>query len=192
MTETTKTTSQRTKHKNRRCQHVVLSRGAWRQRPRDQSVADRRQVVDGRAGIMRNADHPRTPAFRHGHVSGRNRAMIAFHSTCNTVAQRRRNRGFRRFNEPGLRAPGGSEWGYKHFRQANNRPRPTSEKLTTNYTHRHTHTQPFNGPLSGTTRVGQYQKKHSPTHTHPDHQTFFINFLHLLRFIASSLFSLHA
>ena len=25
----------------------------------------------------------------------------------------------------------------------------------------------FNGPLSGTTRVGRYQKKHSPTHTHP-------------------------
>ena len=25
-------------------------------------------------------------------------------------------------------------------------------------THTHTHTQPFNGPLSGTTRVGQYQK----------------------------------
>ena len=30
----------------------------------------------------------------------------------------------------------------------------------------HTHTQPFTGLLSGTTRVGQYQKKHSPTHTH--------------------------
>ena len=25
----------------------------------------------------------------------------------------------------------------------------------------------FNGLLSGTTRVGRYQKKHSPTHTHP-------------------------
>ena len=31
-----------------------------------------------------------------------------------------------------------------------------------------------------------YQKEHSPTHTHPDHQTSFINFLHLLRSIASS------
>jgi len=31
-----------------------------------------------------------------------------------------------------------------------------------------THTQPFNGRLSGTTRVGRYQKKHSPTHTRPD------------------------
>ena len=27
--------------------------------------------------------------------------------------------------------------------------------------------QPFNGRLSGTTRVGRYQKKHSPAHTHP-------------------------
>ena len=35
----------------------------------------------------------------------------------------------------------------------------------------HTHTQPFNGLLSGTTRVGRYQKKHSSTHTHPDHRT---------------------
>ena len=32
-----------------------------------------------------------------------------------------------------------------------------------------THTQQlFYGPLSGTTRVSRYQKKHSPTH-HPDH-----------------------
>jgi len=37
------------------------------------------------------------------------------------------------------------------------------------------HTQPFKGPLSGTTQVGWYQKKHSPTHTYPDHQIFFIN-----------------
>ena len=28
-----------------------------------------------------------------------------------------------------------------------------------------THTQLFNGPLSGITWVGQYRKKHSPTHT---------------------------
>ena len=27
--------------------------------------------------------------------------------------------------------------------------------------------RPFNGLWSGTTRVGRYQKKHSPTHTHP-------------------------
>ena len=58
--------------------------------------------------------------------------------------------------------------------------------------HTHTHAQPFNSLWSGTTRMGQYQKKHSPTHTHPDHRTSFINFLHLLRSIASSVFSLHA
>jgi len=29
----------------------------------------------------------------------------------------------------------------------------------------HTHTQPFNSPLSGTTRVSQCQKKPSPIHT---------------------------
>ena len=52
-----------------------------------------------------------------------------------------------------------------------------------------THTQQFNGLWSETTWVGRYQKKHSPTHTHPDHQTSFINFLHLLRSISSSLFS---
>ena len=31
-------------------------------------------------------------------------------------------------------------------------------------------------PFVRTTRVGRYQKKHSPTHTHPDYQTSFINF----------------
>ena len=55
-----------------------------------------------------------------------------------------------------------------------------------------THTEPFNGPLSGTTQVDRYQKKHSPTHTHPDHQTSFINFLCLLRSVASSFFNLSA
>jgi len=34
--------------------------------------------------------------------------------------------------------------------------------------------QPFNGRLSGTTRVGRYQKKHSPAHTHPGQRTSFI------------------
>ena len=52
--------------------------------------------------------------------------------------------------------------------------------------------QPFNGRLSGTTRVGWYQKKHSPAHTHPGQRTSFITFLHLQRSMASSLFSLHA
>ena len=56
----------------------------------------------------------------------------------------------------------------------------------------HIHTQPFNGRWSGTTQVGQYKKKHSPTHIHPDHPTSFINFLHLLRYVATSLFSLRA
>jgi len=62
---------------------------------------------------------------------------------------------------------------------------------TCTHTHRPTDTQPY-APLSGTRRVAEYQKKHSPTHTHPDHQTSFINFLHLLRSIASSVFSLRA
>jgi len=52
--------------------------------------------------------------------------------------------------------------------------------------------QPFNGRLFGTTRVGRYQKKHSPAHTHPGQRTSFIIFLHLQRSAASSLFSLHA
>ena len=52
--------------------------------------------------------------------------------------------------------------------------------------------QQFNGSLSGTTRVGRYQKKHSPDHTHPGQRTSFITFLHLKRSMASSLFSLHA
>ena len=50
--------------------------------------------------------------------------------------------------------------------------------------------QPFYAPLSGTTRVSQYQQKHSPTH-HPDHPIS-IRFFHLPRSIASSLFKLRA
>ena len=53
------------------------------------------------------------------------------------------------------------------------------------------YTAPFYGPLSGTTRVSRYQKKHSPTH-HPDHHPIFISFFHLPRSIASSLFRLCA
>jgi len=45
--------------------------------------------------------------------------------------------------------------------------------------------QSFYGPLSGTTWVSHYQKKHSPTH-HPDHHPVFISFFHLLGSIASS------
>ena len=51
--------------------------------------------------------------------------------------------------------------------------------------------QPFYGPLSGTTRVSRYQKKHSPTH-HPDHHPIFFSFFHLPRSIGSSLFKLRA
>ena len=51
--------------------------------------------------------------------------------------------------------------------------------------------QALYGPLSGTTRVSRYQKKHSPTH-HPDHHPIFISFFHVLRSIASSLFKLRA
>ena len=56
----------------------------------------------------------------------------------------------------------------------------------------HTQTQPFYGLWSGTTRVGRYQKKHSPTHTHPDHRTSFIIFLRLQRSMACTLFILRA
>jgi len=49
---------------------------------------------------------------------------------------------------------------------------------------------PFYGPLSGTTWVRQYQKKHSPTHTYPNHQSFCTCFLHLLQSMGSSLFIL--
>jgi len=36
--------------------------------------------------------------------------------------------------------------------------RPEHGRSNTYSTHTHTHTHPFNGPLSGTTRVNQYQK----------------------------------
>ena len=47
----------------------------------------------------------------------------------------------------------------------------------------HTHIQPFvqDNPVS------RNQKKHSPTHTNPNHQPFFISFLHVLQSTASSL-----
>jgi len=51
--------------------------------------------------------------------------------------------------------------------------------------------QPFYCPLSGTTWLSRYQKKHSPMH-HPDHHPIFISFFHLPRCIASSLFKLRA
>jgi len=69
---------------------------------------------------------------------------------------------------------------------------PQIPRTVYRHTHTHTHTQSFNGLLSGTTRVDRYQKKHSPTHTDPDHRTSFIIFLHLQRSMTSSLFSLRA
>ena len=54
-----------------------------------------------------------------------------------------------------------------------------------------TQQQPFYGPLSGTTRVSRYQKKHSPT-LHPDHHPISISFFHLPWSVASSLFKLRA
>ena len=63
---------------------------------------------------------------------------------------------------------------------------PESSTLTTRYIYNLLtyDIQPFNGTLSRTTRVGQYQKR--PTHTHPDHWTSFINF-----FASDSAFSDH-
>ena len=63
---------------------------------------------------------------------------------------------------------------------------------STSVSYTHAFAQPFNGLWSGTAWLGRYEKKHSPTHTHPDRQTSFINFLHLLWSVASSLFSLRA
>jgi len=54
-----------------------------------------------------------------------------------------------------------------------------------------TQQQSFYRPLSGTTRVSRYQKKHSPTH-HPDHHPVIISFFHLPRSTASYLFKLRA
>ena len=51
---------------------------------------------------------------------------------------------------------------------------------------------PLNRPFMGLPGVSWYQKKHSPTHTHKDHQLSFISFFHLLWSIASSMFNLCA
>ena len=77
----------------------------------------------------------------------------------------------------------------KHYgikRSVRNTMRTTTTTTTTTTTQ-----QPFYGPLSRTTRVSRYQKKHSPTH-HPDHHPIFISFFHLPWSIASSLFKWHA
>jgi len=71
----------------------------------------------------------------------------------------------------------------------------TTEQIDTNFnkvqTLQQQQQQPFYSLLFGTTRVSQYQKKHSPTQ-HPDHHPIFISFFHLPRSIASSLFKFHA
>ena len=51
---------------------------------------------------------------------------------------------------------------------------------------------PFYGPLSRTTWVSWFQYKHSLNHNYADHQSSVICFLHLLQFMASSLFNLRA
>ena len=83
-------------------------------------------------------------------------------------------------------------WWDSTLQPAATNSRPSSTLAWTSTICNSTHTQPFNGPWSGTTQVGRYKKKHAPTHIHPDHRTSFINFLHLLRSIASSLFCLRA
>ena len=45
--------------------------------------------------------------------------------------------------------------------------------LVSDLCHEYTHTQLFKGPLSGTTRVSRYQKKHSPTRTHEEEEEGF-------------------
>jgi len=61
-----------------------------------------------------------------------------------------------------------------------------------NHTHTHHHFTAL-WILSGITRVSQYQKKYSPSHTyHGHHESSLICFIYLLRFMASSLFNPHA
>jgi len=55
-----------------------------------------------------------------------------------------------------------------------------NHKTTTYSAKQYKQQQLFHVPLSGSTRVSQYQKKDSPTHTYPDYQPSFISFLHLL------------
>ena len=56
----------------------------------------------------------------------------------------------------------------------------------------HQQQQPFCGLLSLTTRVSQYQRKHSPTHHPNQHPSFTSFFHHILRSIAPSLFKMLA
>jgi len=54
--------------------------------------------------------------------------------------------------------------------------------------HTHTTVLQLSGFCPGTTRMSQYQKKHSPTYTCHGHQSSLICLIHLLRSMASSLF----
>ena len=81
----------------------------------------------------------------------------------------------------------GTFWLHKSRRSAFGRPNSGNLCQLTSQQQQ----QSFYGPLSGTTRVSHYQKKHSPT-DHPDHHPIFISFFRLLRSIASSLFKLRA
>ena len=70
-----------------------------------------------------------------------------------------------------------------------------SQTQTDTHTHKHTHIHTHNQftalwIFSGTTRVSQHQKKHSPTHNYRGHQLSLICFIHLLWSMASSLFNL--
>jgi len=85
-----------------------------------------------------------------------------------------------------------SEWGTKHIFSVNlAQIHSTVPEIFHKRTRNLKQQQPFYGPLSGTTWVSRYQKKHSPIH-HPDHHSSFISFFHLLRSVAFSLFKLRA
>jgi len=80
---------------------------------------------------------------------------------------------------------------HTHLYVINNSVYDSASLCITGQTDTHTQQQlqsytqrPFHGPLSGTTRVSRYLKKHSPTH-HPDHHPSFISFFHLLQNLAA-------
>jgi len=72
----------------------------------------------------------------------------------------------------------------RHCRDTHTRTRTRTRTHTHTDTHTHTHNR-----LTG---LPGWARNRRNIHTHPDHQTSFINFLHLLRFIASSLFNVRA
>ena len=69
----------------------------------------------------------------------------------------------------------------------------SNEMMHTHTTHARTHNHFIAlWILSGTNQVSLYQKKHSPAHTYHGHQSSLICFLHVIRSMASSLFSLRS